>query len=101
MQHSHFQSLNVKNMCVFFQWCRKSNNVRLRTFKQSGCLHSSSFFEHYNHILLCDWVLRRYSVWLRACACHNTFLLYLALTRVGLRCCSPTLHVVLYQVSQV
>jgi len=44
----------------------------------------SLFFEHYNRILLCKWVLRRCSVCLMACACHNTFVLHLALTRVGL-----------------
>jgi len=32
----------------------------------------------------CDWVLGRYSLCLRACACHNTFVLYLAFTRVTL-----------------
>ena len=41
------------------------------------------FFEHYNDILLCDWVLNRYNV-LRACACHNAFIVYLVLTRFEL-----------------
>jgi len=29
---------------------------------QSDCLYSSLFFEHYNRILLCDWVLELCSV---------------------------------------
>jgi len=46
-------------------------------------LYPSLFFEYYNRILLCDWVLGRYSVCLRSCACRNTFVLYLALIRPG------------------
>jgi len=30
---------------------------------QSDCLYSSLLFEHYNCILLCDWVLGHCSVW--------------------------------------
>jgi len=67
---------------------------------QSDSLYSSVFFEHYNRILLCDRVLGHYSVRLRACACRNTFILYLALTMQGWTKC-PTLDVVLYQVSRV
>jgi len=29
---------------------------------QSDCLYSSLFFEHYNRILLCEWVLEHCSV---------------------------------------
>jgi len=40
---------------------------------QSDCLYSSLFSEHYNHILLCDWVLGRYSVCsFERVSCHNT-----------------------------
>jgi len=54
----------------------------LHALMQSDCLYFL-FFEHYNSNLLCNWVLGRYSVCLRAWAFHNV-LLYLALTRVGL-----------------
>jgi len=75
---------------------------------QSDCLYRYSpvFFKHYNRILLCDRVPGRYSVSLRACAGHNTFVLHQSLARVGfhflnmlLSC--PTLNVVLYQVLRV
>jgi len=72
-----------KNVYLFLERCRNSINVWLRPFMQTDCLYSSLFFEHYSRILLCDWVLGRYSVCLRAHACHSTFVLYLALTRVG------------------
>ena len=29
---------------------------------QSDCLYSSLFFEHYNRILVCDWVIELCSV---------------------------------------
>jgi len=38
----------------------------------------------YNRILLCGWVPGCYCVNLRTCAGHNTFVLHLALARVGL-----------------
>jgi len=44
----------------------------------------SSFFEHYNYILLCDWVPGPYSVILRTCAGHNAFVHYLGSAWVGL-----------------
>ena len=31
---------------------------------QSDCLYLSLLFEHYNRILICDWVLRRCSAFL-------------------------------------
>jgi len=47
----------------------------------------------------CDWVLGRNNVSLRACAsCHNTFVLHLALARVGL---SVLLWMLLLQVLRV
>ena len=74
--------------------CRKPNNVWLHALMQSDCLYSSLSFEHYNSILLYDWVLGRCSVCLRACTRHNSFVLFLALIRVGLsvqlwmQCCT-------------
>jgi len=56
--------------CFSKERCRKSNNVWLRALMQSDCLYSSRFFEHYNRILLRDWVIKRYfavSVWSMAC----------------------------------
>jgi len=72
-------------MYHFLERRRNSNNVWFRALMQSDCLYSSLLFEHCNRILLCDWVLGRCSVFhLRVCACHNTSVLYLALTRIGL-----------------
>jgi len=71
-------------MYHFLERRRNSNNVWFRALMQSDCLYSSLLFEHCNRILLCDWVLGRCSVCLGVCACHNTSVLYLALTRVGL-----------------
>jgi len=48
-----------KNMYLLLERCRKSNNVWLGALMQSDCLYSSLFFEHYNRILLYDWVLGR------------------------------------------
>ena len=79
-----FEALFRKNAYLFLERCRKSNSIWLRILIQSDCLYSSLFFEYYNHILLSDWVLIHYSVCLRVWACHNTFIIYLALTRVGL-----------------
>ena len=42
---------------LFLKRCRKSNNVWLHALMQSDCLYSSLFFEHYNRILLCEWVI--------------------------------------------
>jgi len=53
---------------VFLERCRKSNNLWLHALMQSD---------------VTVFVLGRYSVCLRVCACHNTFALYLALTKVG------------------
>jgi len=40
---------------------------------QSDCLYSSLFFEHYNRILLCDWVPGRCSVWGRVHATTRSY----------------------------
>jgi len=96
MQHSYLEALLWKNIYHFLER-RRNSNVWCRALMQSDCLHSSLFFKHYNRILLCDWVLGRYSVCLRACTCHNTSVLYLD---QGWTQC-PTLDVVLYQVLRV
>ena len=45
---------------------------------QSDCLYSSLFFEHYNRILLCDWVIELCSVRLiDGVSSHNAFAFYL------------------------
>ena len=49
-----FQALLRKNMYLFLERCRRSNNVWLPALMQLDCLYSSLLFEHYNHILLCD-----------------------------------------------
>ena len=66
---------------------------------QSDCFYPSLFFEHYNHILHCDWVLGRYSVYMRACAYHSTFVFDRTLDQGWTQC--PILDVVLYQVLRV
>jgi len=53
MQHAYtLEALYLRNMYLFLERCRKSNNVWLRVLMQSDCLYSSLFFEHYNRILL-------------------------------------------------
>jgi len=49
-----FEALIRKYKYLFLERCRKPNNVWLCALMQSDCLYSSSFFEHYNCILLCD-----------------------------------------------
>ena len=45
---------------------------------QSDCLYSSLFFEHYNRILLCDWVIELRSARLiDGVSSHNAFACYL------------------------
>jgi len=91
-----FEALLRKNMYLFLERWRKSNNVWLRALMQSGCLYSSLFFEHYNRILLCDWVLGHCSVCLfEGVSCHNAFVLYLAPTGLGisvLQCSAVVLY---------
>jgi len=52
-----FEALLRKYTYLFLERYRKSNNVWLRAFMHSDCLYSSLFFEHYNRILLCEWVI--------------------------------------------
>jgi len=67
---------------------------------QSDCLYSSLFFELYNRIWLCDWVLGRCSVCLFEGVCMPQYLRTLPGLDQGWTQCS-TLDVVLYQVLRV
>ena len=52
---------------------------------QSDCLYSSLFFEHYNRILLCEWVIELCSVRLiDGVSSHNAFAFYLDSTNLGI-----------------
>ena len=69
-----FEASQRKYKYLFLERCRKSNNICLRALMQSDCLYSFLFFEHYNHILLCEWVLEHCSVCLiDGTSCHNAF----------------------------
>ena len=70
-----FEALIRKYTYLFLERCRKSNNVWLRALMQSDCLYSSLFFEHYNRILLCEWVIELCSV-IWSMACQATMLSY-------------------------
>jgi len=59
---------------LFLERCKKSKNVWLRALMQWFLY--SPFFEHYNYILLCDWVPGPYSVILWTYAGHNAFVRY-------------------------
>jgi len=57
---------------LFLERCIKSNNIWLCAVMQSDCLYSSLFFEHYNCILLCEWVLGHCSLCLiDGVSCHT------------------------------
>ena len=52
---------------------------------QSDCLYSSLFFEHYNRILHCEWVIELSSVRLiDGVSSHNAFAFYLDSTNLGI-----------------
>ena len=52
---------------------------------QSDCLYSSLFFEHYNRILLCEWVIELCSVRLiDGVSSHNAFAFYVDSTNLGI-----------------
>jgi len=52
---------------------------------QSDCLYSSVFFEKYNRILLCEWVIEICSTRLNdGVSCHNAFAFYLDSTNLGI-----------------
>jgi len=75
-----FEVLLRKYKYLFLERCRKSNNIWLRALMLSDCLYSSLFFEHYNRILLCDWVIELCSVRLMM-ACQATTLSQFTKTR--------------------
>jgi len=80
-----FEALLWKYTYLFLESCRKSNNIRLRVLMQSDCLCSSLFFEHYNRILLCEWVLEHCSVCLiDGVSCRNALAFYLDSTNLGI-----------------
>jgi len=64
---------------------------------QSDCLYSSLLFEHYNRILLCDWVFGRCSVFSFEGVCMPQYFRTLPDLDQGWTQC-PSLDVVLYQV---
>jgi len=52
---------------------------------QSDYLYLSPFFEHYNRILLCEWVIELCSVRLiDGVYCHNAFAFHLDSTNLGI-----------------
>jgi len=60
---STFEAVLRKNVHLFLQRCRRSNNAMVACFDAVRLLHSSLFFEYCNRILLCDWVLGHRSVY--------------------------------------
>ena len=57
-----FEAVLRKNIHLFLERCRRSNNVMVACFDAVRLLYSSLFFEHYNRISLCGWVLEHRSV---------------------------------------
>jgi len=79
-----FEALLRKNMHLFLEWCRRSNNVMVACF---GAVRLFIF-------VLILWTLQpHFTLWLSArtlqclfvwgCACHDAFVLYLGLTSSG------------------
>ena len=80
-----FEALLRKYTYLFLERCRKSNNIWLRALMQSDCLYSSLFFEHYNRILLCEWVIELCNVRLiDGVSSQNAFAFYLDSTNLGI-----------------
>ena len=80
-----FEALLRKYTYLFLERCRKSNNTWLRVLTQLDCLYSSLFFEHYNHILFCEWVIKLCSIHLiDGESYYNAFVFYLDLTNLGI-----------------
>ena len=80
-----FVALLRKYTYLFLERCRKSNNIWLRALMQSDCLYSSPFFEHYNRILLCEWVIEHGCIRLiDGVSSHIAFAFYLYSTNVGI-----------------
>ena len=62
------------------------NKWLIKEFGRSKkCLFLSLFFEHYNRILLCEWVIELYSIrFTDGVSCHNAFAFYLDSTNLGI-----------------
>jgi len=68
--------------CCISVWLSQNNRKYIQKRKSKWPL--SRFFEHYNRILLCDWVLEHCSVCLiDGVSCHNAFEFYLDSTTLG------------------
>jgi len=80
-----FEALLRKFTHLFLERCRKVSNIWLRALMQSDCLYSSLFFEHYNRILLFEWVNELCCIRLiDGVSCHNAFAFYLHSTNLGI-----------------
>jgi len=75
-----FEALLRKNRYLFFERCRRCNNVWLLALTKSDCLYSYILWTLQPHftLLLSARTLQCLFVW--GCACHNAFVLYLTLT---------------------
>jgi len=77
--NSHQVQCNIPTFEALIQklrTCFSKDAENLTTFgsswMQSDCLYTSLFFEHYNRILLCNWVLEHCSVCLiDGASCHT------------------------------
>ena len=71
------EALLRKNMYLFLERCRRSNIAWLSALTQSDCLSLSLFFQHYNRILLCDWVLERHCLITYGCLLRRSQIVYI------------------------
>jgi len=71
-----FEALQRKNMYLFLERCRKSNNMWLRALMQSDCLYSH--FTLWMMIELCSVCC------IDGVSCHNAFAFYLDSTSLGI-----------------
>ena len=73
----HTPEINASNLQIF------STNAGAAI--KSDCLYSSLFFEHYNRIVLCEWVIELCSVSLTdGVSFQNAFAFYLDSTSLGI-----------------
>jgi len=82
-----FEAVSRKNMHLFLERRRRSNNVRLRTLTQSDCLFlpcSLNTTTTFYFVTECSDIA--VFVRLRVCMshCHNALVLYLGLTSLGI-----------------
>jgi len=82
--------LPLRLCCEKTRTCFSKDAENLTTYgymllMQSDCLYLSLFFENYNHILLCEWVIELCSACLiDGVSCHNAFAFYLGSTSLGI-----------------